>query len=150
MTALTIILFTLTCPLCLAQDCSRFGRKHLDPFLIFSLLALVTLLFVSWFLHLPLLHLPLLLAVLLSHHPRILNTAPCAAGLKTPERGGWIDDLPPASWAQPGKDLLSMALPIRTRSRLPHGQSLPSGSFHKPLILIHQRADRMETIITKN
>ena len=28
--------------------------------------------------------------------------------------------------------------------------SLPSGSFHKPLILIHQRADRMKTTITEN
>ena len=32
----------------------------------------------------------------------------------------------------------------------PHNQSLPWGSFHKPLILIHQRADRMETTITEN
>ena len=29
-------------------------------------------------------------------------------------------------------------------------QSLPSGSFHKPLILIHQRADRMKATITEN
>ena len=29
-------------------------------------------------------------------------------------------------------------------------QSLPSGSFHKPLILLHQRADRMKTTITEN
>ena len=29
-------------------------------------------------------------------------------------------------------------------------QSLPSGSFHKPLILLHQRADRMKTTVTKN
>ena len=29
-------------------------------------------------------------------------------------------------------------------------QSLPSGSFHKPLILLHQRADRLKTIITEN
>ena len=28
--------------------------------------------------------------------------------------------------------------------------SLPSGSFHKLLILLHQRADRMKTIITEN
>ena len=47
------------------------------------------------------------------------------------------------------KDLLSMALPIRTRSSFPHSQCLPSGSFHKPLILIHQRADRMKTTITE-
>ena len=31
-----------------------------------------------------------------------------------------------------------------------HTQSLPSGSFHKLLILIHQRADRMKTTITGN
>ena len=29
-------------------------------------------------------------------------------------------------------------------------QSLPSGSFHKLLILIHQRVDRMKTTITEN
>ena len=42
-----------------------------------------------------------------------------------------------------------MALPIRTRPSFPHSQSLPSGSFHKPLILICQRADRMKTTITE-
>ena len=39
---------------------------------------------------------------------------------------------------------------IRTRPRFPHSQSLPSGSFHKPLILIHQRANRIKTTITEN
>ena len=29
-------------------------------------------------------------------------------------------------------------------------QSLTSGSFHKPLILLHQRADRLKTTITEN
>ena len=29
-------------------------------------------------------------------------------------------------------------------------QSLPSGSFYKPLILLHQRADRMKTTITES
>ena len=38
-----------------------------------------------------------------------------------------------------------MAPPIRTRPSFPHSQSLPSGSFHKPLILLHQRADRMKS-----
>ena len=38
------------------------------------------------------------------------------------------------------KDLLSMGLPQRTRPSFPLSQSLPSGSFHKPLILLHQRA----------
>ena len=48
------------------------------------------------------------------------------------------------------KDLQSMAPPIRTRPSLTLSQSLPSGSFHKPLILISQRADRMKTTITEN
>ena len=48
------------------------------------------------------------------------------------------------------KDLLSMASPIRTRPSFLHSQSLPSGSFHKPLILISQRADQMKTTITEN
>ena len=42
------------------------------------------------------------------------------------------------------KDLLSMALPIRTRPSFPLSQSLSSGSFHKPFILLHQRADRQK------
>ena len=44
------------------------------------------------------------------------------------------------------KDLLSMALPIS----FPLSQSLPSGTFHKPLIHPHQRADRMKIRITGN
>ena len=47
------------------------------------------------------------------------------------------------------KGLLSMALPIR-RPSSPLSQFLPSGSFYKPLILLHQRADRMKTTITEN
>ena len=43
-----------------------------------------------------------------------------------------------------------MALPIRTGLTFPFSQSLPSGSFHKPLILLHQRADRLRTTITEN
>ena len=39
------------------------------------------------------------------------------------------------------KDLVSMALPTRTRPSFPHSQFLPSGSLHQPLFLIHQRAD---------
>ena len=38
------------------------------------------------------------------------------------------------------EDLLSMALPIRTRPSFPLSQSLLSGRFYKPFILIHQRA----------
>ena len=48
------------------------------------------------------------------------------------------------------KDLLNMALPIRTRPSFPHSQSFPPGSFNKPFILIHQRADRMKATITGN
>ena len=48
------------------------------------------------------------------------------------------------------EDLLSMALPIRTRPRFPLSQSLPSGSFHKPLILLHQRVDRLKTSNSEN
>ena len=48
------------------------------------------------------------------------------------------------------KDLLSMALPIRTRPSFPLSQSLPSGSFHKPFKLLHQRAERMKTTVTEN
>ena len=48
------------------------------------------------------------------------------------------------------KDLLSMAPPIRTRPSFPLSQSLLSGSFHKPLILLHQRSDRLKTTITEN
>ena len=42
------------------------------------------------------------------------------------------------------KDLLSTTPPIRTRSSFPLSLSLPSGSFHKPLILLYQRADRLK------
>ena len=43
-----------------------------------------------------------------------------------------------------------MAPPIRARPIFPHSQSVPSGNFHKPLIPIHQRADRMKATITEN
>ena len=47
-------------------------------------------------------------------------------------------------------DLLSMAPPFRIRPSIPLRQSIPSGSFHKPLILLHQRTDRLKTTITEN
>ena len=47
------------------------------------------------------------------------------------------------------KDLPSIVLAMRTRLSFPLSQSLPSESFHKPLILFHQRADRLKTTITK-
>ena len=48
------------------------------------------------------------------------------------------------------KELLSMAPPIRAKPKFPHNQSLPSECFHKLLILILQREDRMEIAITEN
>ena len=48
------------------------------------------------------------------------------------------------------KDLLSMVSPIRTRPSFPLNQSLPSGSFHKHLMLLQQRADRLKTTSTEN
>ena len=62
----------------------------------------------------------------------------------------WEGTQPHPSTENWTEDVLNMALPIRTRSSFPHSQSLPSGSFHKPLILIPQRADRMKTTITEN
>ena len=47
-------------------------------------------------------------------------------------------------------NLLSMAPPMRTRPSFTLSQSFPSGSFHKPLILLHRRADRMKITITEN
>ena len=41
-------------------------------------------------------------------------------------------------------------LPTNARPSFPHSQSLPSGSLHQPLILIHQRADRMGNTVTEN
>ena len=48
------------------------------------------------------------------------------------------------------KGLLSMSLPIKTRLSFPHSQSLLSGSFQKPVILICQRVDRVKITITEN
>ena len=39
---------------------------------------------------------------------------------------------------------------VMPRLSFPHSQSLPSGSFHMPLILLHQRADRLKITITEN
>ena len=40
-------------------------------------------------------------------------------------------------------------LPSEQETISPLSQSLPSGSFHKPLILFHQRAERLKTTIRK-
>ena len=55
--------------------------------------------------------------------------------------------LPTENWV---KDLLTMDPPIRIRPSFLFSQSLPSGSFHKPLILLHQREDRLKTTTTEN
>ena len=68
-------------------------------------------------------------------------------GLRSNNREG---TQPPPSTENWIKDLLSIIPLIRTRPTFPHSQSLPSRSFHKPLTLIHRRADRMKTTITKN
>ena len=68
------------------------------------------------------------------------------------EKGIWVQlkHQPCPSTENWIKDLLSMALPTWVRPYFPHSQSLASGSFHKPLILIHQKEDRMKTTITEN
>ena len=53
----------------------------------------------------------------------------------------------PASWADA---LPSKPPPIRKRPNFPLSQSLPSESFDKPPILLHQRADRLKITITEN
>ena len=68
-------------------------------------------------------------------------------GLRSSNREGTQPHLSIENWI---KDLQSMALPIRTRPSFLLSQSLPSGSFQKPLILLHQSANRMKTTITEN
>ena len=38
----------------------------------------------------------------------------------------------------------------QNKTQFPHSQSLPSGTFHKPLIIIGQRPVRMKTTITED
>ena len=82
-------------------------------------------------------------------HPTISSSViPCSSPLQYFSASGAFQMSPSTeNWI---KDLLSMALPIRTRPNFPLSQYLPSGSFHKTLILLHQREDRMKTIITEN
>ena len=54
-------------------------------------------------------------------------------GLKSNNREG-TQLHPSENWI---KDWLSSAPPMRTRPSFPHSQSPPSGSFHKPLVLLH-------------
>ena len=60
---------------------------------------------------------------------------PTIVGLRPNNREGTQPRPSNEKWI---KNLLSMAPPIRTRPSFPPSQSLPSGHFHKPLILIHQ------------
>ena len=72
------------------------------------------------------------------HHPLGSDQATGEGRQPHPSTENWI------------KDLLNTSPPIRPRPSFPLSRSLPSGSFHKPLILLHQRADRMKTTITEN
>ena len=67
---------------------------------------------------------------------------PVEGGLKSNNREGTQPHPSTENWI---KDLLSMALPIRTKPSFSLSQSLSSGSFHKPLIL-----NRTKTTITEN
>ena len=75
------------------------------------------------------------------HYPDLRAQSPegwVALGPKTTREGA--QPHPSAdNWI---KALLSKALPTRARPNFSHHQSLPPGSLHKPLRLLHQRADR--------
>ena len=64
----------------------------------------------------------------------LLQKVPCREGTQPhPSTDNWI------------KDLLSMALPIKKKKNTQFPpQSVSSGSFHKPLIFLHQSADRLK------
>ena len=68
-------------------------------------------------------------------------------GLRSDNREGTQPCPSTENWI---KDLLGMAPPFKTRPSFPLSQSLSLGSFHKPLILLHQRTDRLKTTITEN
>ena len=53
-------------------------------------------------------------------------------------------------WSQVKQQEGNTTLSIKARPRFPYNQSLPSGSFHKSLILIPQRTDRMKTAVIEN
>ena len=76
-----------------------------------------------------------------------IREAPTTVSPQVNKREGTQLHLSTENWI---KNVLSMAPPIRTRPSFPLSQSFPSGSFHKPLILICQRTNRMKTIITEN
>ena len=78
---------------------------------------------------------------------RLACECPVGSGLRPNNREGTQPRPSTEDWT---KNLLSMAPTIRTRLSFPLSQSLPSGSIHKPLILLHQRADRLNTTFTEN
>ena len=78
---------------------------------------------------------------------RLACECPGGSGLRPSNREGTQPRPSTEDWT---KNLLSMAPTIRARLRFPLSQSLPSGSFHKLLILTHQRANRKKTTITED
>ena len=68
-------------------------------------------------------------------------------GSQVKQQGGKQPRPSTENWIKP---LLGMVPPIRTRPSFPPSQSLPTGSFHKLLILICPRAGRMKTSVTEN
>ena len=75
------------------------------------------------------------------------SLSPPSFGLRPSSREGTQPHPSTESWI---KDLQNMPPAIRTRPSFPLPQSLPSGSFHKPLILLQQRAYSRKTTITGN
>ena len=67
--------------------------------------------------------------------------------LQVKQQGGIQSSSSTENWI---KDLLSMASSIRIRPSLPLSQSLTLESFHKSVIFLLQRADRMKTTVTVN
>jgi len=49
-----------------------------------------------------------------------------------------------------GTSVFDIFFDHQNKTQFLQSQSLPSGSFHKPLILIPQGTDRMKTTITEN
>ena len=74
------------------------------------------------------------------------SSPPQQFGFRSNNREGTEPYSSKESW---NKDLLGMAPHIRTRPSFPLSHSLPTGNVHKPLVLLHQRADRMKNTVTE-
>ena len=61
----------------------------------------------------------------------------------------WIKDLLSMAHQQKTGLKIYWAWPCPSEQGFPLSQSLPSGNFHKLLILLHQKADRLKTTITE-